>query len=58
MSPAACMMRADWPPGRTARAKTLHWAVGAAHQAAAPDIDQELSASGYPVVGEARGAVG
>jgi hypothetical protein len=59
MPPAACMIRVDRPPGhdRTARASTLHWAVDAVHQAAAPDADQELFASGYPVVREARSAV-
>jgi hypothetical protein len=52
------MIRVDRRPGRTARARALHWAVGVVHQAAAPDADQEFFVSGYPVVGEARGAVG
>jgi hypothetical protein len=60
MPSAACMIRVARPPGRgrTARASTLHWAFDAVHHAAAPDADQELSASGYPVVGGAGGAVG
>ncbi len=59
MPPAACMIRVARTPARDhiVRASTLHWPVGAIHQATASDADQEPVASGHPVVPDTRGAV-
>ena len=58
MPSAACMVTVARPAGRgrIVRASTLHWPVGAVHQAAAPDADCQPAARGRPVMSDTRGA--